>query len=347
MRNRLVLLLKSVCALGFIGALYYVTRTIVDVKEVHAMTDNRKSVCVGRVLIDVPNEVKVRLRRAVISGWMVQSMAESHEEFSSNLNAKEQELSARTNERGHRSLEVNREIRTEHVTGKIFSYDREWVHGFEGDKRIDSTFTKSLAYIHGEGTSYVFSSDFAGDRSAELLQLVRQLRLRQQDEIPTQTGFCIEKGIIGGELRAEQTESVVAFMTFPNHPDFGVALDSAAGRRQTSTLFSRADSFDFDFGMRKITLRRQERTVDVFTGQELAEKFLELDGKSRHIFQWESYGDQSTTKRPQLSMELTTGISPRPGGKPVDASLSDLALLKLWDTMVGSIRLRPVHAQKP
>jgi hypothetical protein len=51
-------------------------------------------------------------------------------------------------------------------------------------------------------------------------------------------------------------------------------------------------------------------------------------------------GKTDDPARPFLSLELRTGIKERPGGKPVDTSLHEDALLALWDSIASSIRLR-------
>jgi hypothetical protein len=52
---------------------------------------------------------------------------------------------------------------------------------------------------------------------------------------------------------------------------------------------------------------------------------------------------------PFMTLELQTGI-PRPGGKPVQSSLSETSLFELWESMLPSVRLRPAtlaKVQKP
>jgi hypothetical protein len=44
--------------------------------------------------------------------------------------------------------------------------------------------------------------------------------------------------------------------------------------------------------------------------------------------------------RPYLLLNMETGTNPRPGGKPVDSSLHEDAVLTLWDSISSSIRLR-------
>jgi hypothetical protein len=48
-----------------------------------------------------------------------------------------------------------------------------------------------------------------------------------------------------------------------------------------------------------------------------------------------------------LSLELQGGISQRPGGRPVDTSLHEDAVLTLWDGIASSIRLRKTDGSLP
>src|SRR5471032_2153407 len=61
---------------------------------------------------------------------------------------------------------------------------------------------------------------------------------------------------------------------------------------------------------------------------------------------WESTPDQNDVFRPALDLELTSGHSIRPGGPPVESSLSARAVLMLWDKISSSIRLRPTQVVK-
>jgi Tle cognate immunity protein 4 C-terminal domain len=50
--------------------------------------------------------------------------------------------------------------------------------------------------------------------------------------------------------------------------------------------------------------------------------------------------------RPFLSLELQSGVSERPGGNPVQSSLSESALLDLWGKISSSLRVRPTESPK-
>jgi hypothetical protein len=75
-------------------------------------------------------------------------------------------------------------------------------------------------------------------------------------------------------------------------------------------------------------------------GEEILERVREFNFTTTYGLNWETRGSEVDSLRPYLSLELQTGMSARPGGKPVDTSLHEDALLSLWDSIASSIRLR-------
>lgn len=317
----------------------YTVRATTDFAKVKIMTGHTKKICVGRTTIDVPVEVSVSYRSALINGWFIATAEESEASFLSNLKSKEQELSAEKNEKGLQSLEFARAIQTDVLKGKVFQYRREWVHGYEGEKRIDVTFASVLAYVHGSGTSFMITAESGDDRVAELIRIIRSINIRGEEEIPTAPGFCIARAVVDFATE-NHTESVAAFFSFAEHPDFGVALESTFGLKPDAPLLSRANRSPINFGNRRLIIRSTDRAVNGFSGQELVKKYFELNGATTHNFRWESFSDAGDIRKPALTFELSTGIAPRAGAKPVSASLTDPALFSLWDSMLDSIQLR-------
>lgn len=67
----------------------------------------------------------------------------------------------------------------------------------------------------------------------------------------------------------------------------------------------------------------------------------ELNFATTYGFDWEMSGTENDVLAPFLSLELQTGLNPRAGGKPVQSTLSEGALVDLWDKISSTIRLRP------
>jgi hypothetical protein len=62
---------------------------------------------------------------------------------------------------------------------------------------------------------------------------------------------------------------------------------------------------------------------------------------------WEARGGADDLLQPHLLLSMETGTNPRPGGKPVDSSLHEDAVMALWNSISSSIRLRKSDAPPP
>lgn len=310
-------------------------------READEMKREMKTICVGRVLVDVPSEAEVSFSAARISYWSISPSTGTTAEFNEALHTKEAELRAQLNEKGHPSLEAVRPITGAPFAGKIFVYGRKWTDWFENEKKIEATNAATLAHVRAAPLNLTFSSDYGDDAVKDLEKIISQSRVLSPGEIPIQPGFCIDGAMVGDPLTAAQHESLTMFVTLPRHGDFGIALHTAAGRKLGVPLLTRMETGDPETDSRQIVLRSGHRPINGFDGQEFVEKFKEYNGATTHNLYWESIPEPNDVMKPALSFELSTGISARPGGKPLNASLPDEALLTLWDAMVSSIRPRP------
>jgi len=143
-------------------------------------------------------------------------------------------------------------------------------------------------------------------------------------------------------LSAEQNERVTMFIGLKDHPDFLFALDSAAGLKPDEPLLQRIARLRQDeYAPFRQSYRNAPRTIGGIPGGELVDAYHEENGTTGYSFEWASIPIQSDVYRPELDLELTTGHPPRAGARPVESSLSDEALLILWDKIASSIRVRP------
>lgn len=318
-------------------------RTFHDEEKVKQMTTTMKTVCVGRFLVDVPAEAIVTYRGAFLDGWNIDvDVDESDDEFMQRLSKKELELKSAKNEKGGVSLESVRSIKTDRVHGKIFVSGRTWAWRLIDGNKVEDTRAAAHAYVRVSGTSVNFTADFGGDRVEELMQVATQLKALSEEEMPVNPGFCFGRAMISDPLAASQSERVTMFLSLKNHPDFVIALDSAAGLKQDRTLLARSQTDISElYAPLFHTFRRGNREIAGIPGQELCEKIRELNFTAGHNFMWESFTESNNVFQPTLVLEFSTGHAPRPGGKPVGSSLSDDAVLALWDKISSSIRIRP------
>lgn len=311
-----------------------------------------RPVCVGRFLIDVPADAQISYRSAFVSGWDISTDSdETDDAFAARLKQKEAELLAAKNEKGQNSLEAAKNIVTSEVSGRMFLYGREWLYHLENGKRIDSEVVGLRAHVRTNHVSFNFSGKIFRDTDApELAQLATQVRSRNEDEIPSEPGFCFERGLLVEPLTAKQGEGIAMFVTLKNHPDVSIALSSYAGVAESDPLLQRdarsKETFSAEDRLRFARLRAGTRAVNGTVGQELIEKVAEHNGTTGHSFMWESLrNDKTNVFTPSLLFELSTGHGE--SGNPVSSTLSDDAAIALWDRMLSSLRLRPTGVAAP
>ena len=70
----------------------------------------------------------------------------------------------------------------------------------------------------------------------------------------------------------------------------------------------------------------------------------ELNGTTGHGFAWETQGNPADLYAPFLFFELSSGVGEP--GHPVNSSMSDTAIIALWDKITSSLRVRPAKAAK-
>ncbi|WP_312519195.1 T6SS immunity protein Tli4 family protein [Massilia sp.] len=324
-----------------------------DQHKVALMTDKMKTVCVGRFLIDLPEEAQVELGRASIDGFDISGFHESEDEFHKRLADREAQLGAKPDWRGgNKNLEVARDVKTSSgLAGKIFFHSRTVEEGTRGNGlggveryRYEGISTEAL--VHGHGISIdLFFEDRRLDWLEDLPRLVEQLVTNPHNRIPAEPGFCMDRLYIREPLRAEQREQIMMSARLPSHPDVEIMFILGAGVKPSEHgLLARSDAADAKWSiadlMRVTRLRGAPREIGGLAGEELVERVVEVNEARVHSFWWEVDGTEDNVLVPHLVFRMTTGVG---RGKPVPSSLSDGAALGLWDKITSSIRLRPTQ----
>lgn len=171
-------------------------------------------------------------------------------------------------------------------------------------------------------------------------------RLKPRDNwtIPTESGFCIDGGIVTGT--STYTEEVSqSFALMPGHPALMVIQmrDSVAEDQNeplTKTLPALRAQLSRQPGHYRI-LREGKRTV---AGMNAEEVLFELQdgGITSYRFYLLAPGDPSTLAKPHTAIQLLLGASspdltPEQATSPVD----EAGALQVWDTLLNSLHLRP------
>ena len=313
------------------------------------MTEKLKTVCVGRFLVDVPAQAEVSLSREMIDGFAITTIEESEDDFRHRVAVRENKIAipdphSGKNEKG--GMVEARDLRIPGMVGRTLIFGRDRTFGFDEGRRVDVEWLSVEAHAHTGNLSISLEMKYADEEKAKVAEaLLSRVRVLGEGEIPTVPGFCVDRAIFAETLPSHHTEHIVLHIGLPNHPDLGMALASLPGGGRSRSLLTRAAETDAEASpdemLRVTNLRTGKREINDLQGEEVLERVRELNFATTFGFMWETQGVKNNPLQPFLSFELQAGISPEPGGKPVDSSLHEDAVLALWNSVSSSIRLRP------
>ncbi|SFL70313.1 hypothetical protein SAMN02982985_01242 [Rugamonas rubra] len=314
------------------------------------MLEKMKTMCVGRFLIDVPEVAETSFRPAFLSGWDISSIPDqTDQEFTDWMNEKEAALKIAKGKDGEPNRYTIEAVTVAGFSGKFFISGRYWHTWNEGEKKITAESAEILALVRSGGVSFsLFATERGPEQTSKLAQIISQIRPLADGEIPSEPGFCVERGIIREPLTAKQRERVTMFVGFNDHRDISIAFDTEAGLKGDLPLLERSAQNSVRLANPSAfhLLRRRVRNIGAIEGQEYLERVREINGVESHSLTWESINyDRNDVYKPELMLKLADGFG-RPG-EQLNASLSDKAVLELWDKMLSSLRVRPTTIPKP
>ena len=323
------------------------------------MTKQMKTVCIGRFLIDMPDEAQMELAQPRIDGFDISSFDEPEADFRKRLVLREERLKAAPDRLGgNKNLESVREIKTENgVVGRIFVHSRNVsegtrARGLERERYHDEGVAVE-ALVHGHGMSFdISAADYNPDLIENLPQLVAKLVPNPANETPTEPGFCVYRAWFRDTLTADQGEQIMMHAELPDHPDIKLMLILAAGNKpDKQRLLERSADVDARLSlsekMRVSNLRAAPRTIGGVAGDELVTRVVESNDATVYGFWWEVNGTEDNVLVPHLSFTMDIG---KGDNGPVPSSLSQDAAMTLWDKISSSIRYhhtRPAQAAHP
>lgn len=312
------------------------------------MTEKMRTICVGRYLVDVPEHADVSLSGEMIAGFTIDTVEETEPAFHIRMSKREAEIKGRGtdgNRNGGGGLVEARDLQVPGLVGRAFIYGRSRGYLMAGDRRMDMESVSVEAHAHMGGLTFSLAAQGTDEASAtEAEAVLARLRVRGEDEIPGSPGFCVWRGVFVEPLPEHKNEHIIFHLGLPGHPDMGLALSSIAGGTTDDGLLARVAVTDAESSpeelLRITKLRSGKRNINGIDGEEVLERVRELNFTTGYGFMWEALGISDDPLQPYLLLNMETGTNPRPGGKPVDSSLHEDAVLALWDNISSSIRLR-------
>jgi hypothetical protein len=323
-----------------------------DRSVVAQMMAKKKTVCVGRYLVDVPAQAEVSFSGAIINGFSVATFEETDTEFRKRVAAREAEIKAHgpaTN--GSGGMVEAQDLDIPGITGRTLIYGHNRGYWFENGRRIDDEWLAVQIHARTDGLSVSLSAKTADQASIASAQaLLSRLQVRGNDGVPAAQGFCISRAVFVDPLPVHKSEQLLMQLRLPGHSDFGFTLASIAGGTPETSLLTRVAKAEAGTSaivlLRMNKLREGKRSINGIEGEEVLVRVREFDFTNTYGFSWDASGANGDLLRPYLSLELQTGMSDLPGRKTIDTSLHEDALLALWDSIASSIRLRGQKLQR-
>lgn len=292
-----------------------------------------KTHCFGRYLVDLPPDAQVNAKYKLRNNEIVLLKGYDSHMLKADLDKREAELKLQKhNTQGSMFVQ-----RASHANDSqtIVSWIRP---------TYDKMYWAEARLVYREPyRAYQYDGKVATDRLAVGLtareKLARSLRPRADNEIPKESGFCIEGGYIAGNEWMDETVRVS--VGFPKHPgvDFGISIfavgkpDKPLLERMGGTMSDLLGKFA---GLKM--LRKGKRPVGPVDADEIATAANEK-GQRLYAFAWEAPGKPKSNEFPNINVEL--GVleqTPPPQTPPFK---NDAEALELWDAIIDSIRLRP------
>lgn len=296
-----------------------------------------KTYCFGRYAIDVPVAAHLNGQRGeYIAGAIESSPAkESRADFERRVAARIEEYKAGKISNKYafdREIAVGRDGFI--ISSSAIVFGRK-SYGLEAFKLVDgvSFHLMRLPLIESDYTRFV------GKLQNEMIP---KLRGREVSEIPAQSGFCLRDGFIADDGATSQNEATVISFVFPKSPGLMVKVQTMTTPPDEKSLLQRADSASIPahlataFGGVR-TLRRGSREVNGRAGEELLWSIPADGGYRTPQFRWESQGPGFEPLKPTVIVTLDWQGQDRP-------NMTDEQLIKLFDSITNSVRLRSVSA---
>jgi hypothetical protein len=261
----------------------------------------------GRFLIDVPagstlSGGNYKYNFIRIEPVKVMTM----EEFEAEADGFESKLGSAVNKQTKRSMLLQ--------SGQSGEFTRI-VASWKVDVSTAQISISGFRWIHG--SRFLLEDDVGGSKQEfgvnRMRDALSRLRPRADTDIPTEPGFCFA----GGPLASHKHDRPL--------------LERMGG--MTQFLGNLATSVR--------VLRKGERQVGPYPGQEHLATAPGSNGMRGHAFVWETQGG-GTLDTPAIKIELTTGYHDGNGNQQT-TSLTDKEAMKLWDDILDSFRLRPFN----
>lgn len=310
------------------------------------MKSTMKTICLGRFLVDVPNNAsyiggtfKYRWNRIDIEKVATQS------EFLNLISGLEERL--RTTKHNSDPSLLKTTVKNpvgNAVTLAYWKYPYSTI-GYEVE-----------SYIWRNQKLFAFKGEASRDRLQTALDLANrtlsEFRPRHSNKIPAEPGFCIDSAYFAGEPSQPHDEFARVRFGLKDHPDVWIEIyTDMNGDKMDDGLLARVKAqkplpTDLQEIAKKLrSIRMGKHAVNGIDGEEILEAYPANGDGYSHVFRWEALGKPRSIKEPSIVVEIQTATA-EGGGLLKGSSLTDKQAIELFDSIVNTIRLRPTTPGK-
>ncbi|MGK8206227.1 T6SS immunity protein Tli4 family protein [Burkholderia cenocepacia] len=321
--------------------------------NVGELTRNLKPYCVGRYLIDMPDDVLFS-GGSTVDGIKIESIEMSRAAYSNEVKDRSAELRAMKSIDSYPFLYaddmvdgpdthyfVYRGNLSDGPARRIFEAYK-WDRGYRFKLGIEGR-----DYLHPDQTykPYIEALDVKNDipeKTRLVFDMIRKIRGREEDEIPTESGLCFFGGFLPG--KAEGQEEVGAQFVFAKNRDVSIGFSSNSGIRETNTLLQRGAEIEAELKSMKggRSIRKGSVELEGIHAEEWLIGGETAFGVLGNVFSLEANSTISNAQAPLLTLDMSTGFPNAFLQQPIEtASLSENEAIAVWDVVSRTLRPRP------
>jgi hypothetical protein len=171
-------------------------------------------------------------------------------------------------------------------------------------------------------------------------KILPALRYRPDNEIPKEPGFCFENGFIALDGEQGRNEQASLYFDLKDYPDVRIKIRSEVRFVEAESLIELHDAVKGDMESWVQVDGVGKREVNGVQGEERLLSGTK-DGITEYIYKWHTLGEIGNPLKPELTLSIEVG-SPKSS-----ASLTKEQVRALYETILESLRFRPVEAPKP
>ena len=335
--------------------------------EMTALTQNMRTHCVGRLLIDLPegSTWKPDASGATIGGIKLAVETDIRQErFKERVEKRWREVEAIKLDNYRKRYVRPSERHDPTANAAVFLYEFEYIDG----PNLQGVWSKDLfyqveGYYWADGTLFKLGPALNGQE--KIAALLPRLYARKADEIPFSPGLCLNGGFVRGYYDLGESEEVSWGFSLPRN--MGIAVRHTKVSTPATSLFQRErESRDEaaaylsalltpEETFKEHLFRQATRQVGELRGEELIVGSVEDTGVDKYVTSidgiWEYTGKGAPSFQPQIKLILdtpsflTTYIPSPAGGFPKWEDTPDgpteAEFFEVWDAVVASVRFRP------